>query len=494
MEHFDEERFVRGPRSLSSLAPAEGEALRQGRREERVGSAGVSSRLRVTGHDAAGRAGVQEEVALLEALRSAGLGAAPVVLEVFDGGYDREDAAPLRRGGGRRSAAESVPPTGERLAQARARSDLEALLDVLHARGWVLAAPRGEGLGVRADGSVVVRALAGLRRDDELAARQADRLWLDSVLGDGERTLRRRVDTPGTRWEPPPGLGPGPRPAAPQPDPATAHDPAPGPEAPAPALPVPRTSSRRRPRAGDGPAGAPRRGDRGGHRRPGRGRAAWRTVRGVLSEARHRRTALLSALIALLLGGVLTGGLWWSAAQEQTPPPAASRQSGGSGARNGTPGLASPDTTQADPAAEDSRPADGEQPPTPITDPWALAAELAGARHAYVTGLSPTPASTPGSESFAADLEVREAYSGVDVRGGGPVVHEAELLEGPTGGEAVLRVQISTPAHELVHPDGTVQEVPATTAAELTLGLRWDGQQWRIQQVRDPGDGRDGSA
>src|SRR5699024_7510386 len=76
---------------------------------------------------------------------------------------------------------------------ARAREALDALIDALHERGWVLGAPPGGGLGARADGTVMVIDLRGLRREEGLGPRSADRRWVDSVLQDGDRTLRRRV-------------------------------------------------------------------------------------------------------------------------------------------------------------------------------------------------------------------------------------------------------------------------------------------------------------
>src|SRR5699024_12007232 len=49
---------------------------------------------------------------------------------------------------------------------ARAREALDALIDALHERGWVLGAPPGGGLGARADGTVMVIDLRGLRREE----------------------------------------------------------------------------------------------------------------------------------------------------------------------------------------------------------------------------------------------------------------------------------------------------------------------------------------
>src|SRR5699024_7014376 len=105
---------------------------------------------------AAGRDQLRREVQLLATLEVGGIGAAPAVLEVEDEGYVREGAAPLRGRRGRRSAEDATPGTSERQGQARARESLEALIDALHERGWVLGAPLGEGAGIRTDGSVTV--------------------------------------------------------------------------------------------------------------------------------------------------------------------------------------------------------------------------------------------------------------------------------------------------------------------------------------------------
>lgn len=118
-------------------------------------------RVRALGSEA--RHVAREEVQLLVALEVDAVRAAPAVVSLEDDGYLREWAAPMRHGSGRRAAAETSPDTAEREALGRAREDLEALLESLHGRGWVLGATPGAGLGLREDGTVVVTDLEGLR-------------------------------------------------------------------------------------------------------------------------------------------------------------------------------------------------------------------------------------------------------------------------------------------------------------------------------------------
>ena len=162
MEQMDEEHFRRGPHPLGrSAAPSprpEGETagqqvLSSEDREEILLGAHANPRVAVRGRSLEGRCAVRDELQLLAALEVAGIGAAPAVLETEDGEYTRESAPPLTRRTGRRAAEDGSPPTAERLALSRAREDLDALLDELHQRGWVLGAPAGQGLGVRADGA-----------------------------------------------------------------------------------------------------------------------------------------------------------------------------------------------------------------------------------------------------------------------------------------------------------------------------------------------------
>lgn len=488
MDEIDEESFRRGP---GSFGPGAGPPRARAARQERLrGADGQGLRVEVTGLDAAARHSIREELQLLAALEVAGITAAPSVLEIEDDGYLREAAPPLRRRAGRRAAADCAPPTAERLALARARDDLDHLIDALHERGWVLGAEQGQGLGVRPDGSVVALDLDGLQRGEALSARQGDRRWVDSVLEDQERTLRRRIDLLAPSWplqersllgadavadvqergEP---AASGSNALQREVRAGRADDPERHAGA---ALPPPRRIRRRqrerqavdrpaaeRPAAGRQAAG----GGRGPHglrfaglrapvaRLAGTGSRGMSAIRQVLSQPPLRRVAVGSALVVLLLGSTAAVGTWWvSERPAQAPGP------------------------EQSPVAASAPSSEVPQ----IDDPWALVADVAGARHAYVTGVSGQPAAAPGSEAFTADEETRLAYRDYQVRGGGPVVHEAELLAGPDAdGTVVLRAVTATAEHELEDQAGQLTVVPATAPSEVRLTLHWEGERWLIE-------------
>ena len=447
---------------------------RTGREEESLGAPGREDALRVRWRGPDGRESVTAEMQLLAALEVAGISAAPDVIGMEEDGYIRETAPPLARRRGRRAADGGAPATGERVAQARAREDLEAFVASLHERGWVLGAPRGRGLGVRADGSVLVLDLSGLRREQSLAVRSADLHWIDSVLEDEERTLRRRVhalpgagapslDLPGFLVTPA-GTGPTDPPRVPGeqgvPDREDAAE-ADSAEADVAAdasvvapLPAPRL---RRARTQARAAGG---GDTGSSRRRGSGGA----LSAVLGERRHRRTALLSGAVVLALGLGAAAAITLTTDRpepaRQAPAVVAGGAPSGAGASQ-----------------------EGQVPE--IEDPWALAAELAGSRHSYLTGASDVPVAAEGGAAQEEDERIRTAYEGYEVQGSGPVVHEAELLEGPDeDGMAVLRVLVSTEAGQVREGSGIVQETSDSGAYQVDLVLVWDGARWRILETR----------
>ena len=447
---------------------------RTGREEESLGAPGREDALRVRWRGPDGRESVTAEMQLLAALEVAGISAAPDVIGMEEDGYIRETAPPLARRRGRRAADGGAPATGERVAQARAREDLEALVAALHDRGWVLGAPRGRGLGVRADGSVLVLDLSGLRREQSLAVRSADLHWIDSVLEDEERTLRRRVhalpgagapslDLPGflvthagTGPTDPPRV-PGEQGVPDREDAAEADsaeaDVAADASVVAP-LPAPRL---RRARTQARAAGG---GDTGSSRRRGSGGA----LSAVLGERRHRRTALLSGAVVLALGLGAAAAITLTTDRpepaRQAPAVVAGGAPSGAGASQ-----------------------EGQVPE--IEDPWALAAELAGSRHSYLTGASDVPVAAEGGAAQEEDERIRTAYEGYEVQGSGPVVHEAELLEGPDeDGIAVLRVLVSTEAGQVREGSGIVQETSDSGAYQVDLVLVWDGARWRIFETR----------
>ena len=480
MDDFDDARFARGPAPLDVAAThprpgtsAGGEAAIPApdwlRDEEDVvetvvAPQGDGARVRVQGLTVVGRVRVRAEMQLLGSLEIAGVLAVPGIHSVEDDGYVRETAPALDRRSGRRAAEIGTPATAERVGTRRARDQLDALVDALHERGWVLGAATGHGVGLRRDGSVVVLDLRGLMPHDDLEACRADRRWVDSVLTDSERTLRRRIQDPhlggtsgidgtsatngssgtsgtggdvitgipeqlerpvGADMRGMPGAIPGhgeverSEPATVRPLPRTAHA--------APLLPRIRTR-----------------------------------IRELMTAGRSRRTTLATAAAVLLAGSVLGTGTWLVMPSTGQPP----------------------SETASEPAVESSEPSATDLPAPPIEDPWALAAELAGARHAYVTGLSSQPVAAPGSDALAADLAVRAAYDGYAVEGGGPVVHEAEVLQGPTeDGTAVLRILTSSEAAALVAADGTRRPVPATGQESIELEIHWDGTGWLVMST-----------
>ena len=111
--------------------------------------------------------------------------------------------------------------------------------------------------------------------------------------------------------------------------------------------------------------------------------------------------------------------------------------------------------------------------------------ELAGSRHSYLTGASDVPVAAEGGAAQEEDERIRTAYEGYEVQGSGPVVHEAELLEGPDeDGIAVLRVLVSTEAGQVREGSGIVQETSDSGAYQVDLVLVWDGARWRIFETR----------
>ena len=467
---------------LAGIAPPCARTLRA-RDGGGEGSGTDPYRLEVRPADAAGRERARELMHLLAALEIAGCTAAPMVLEVEETGHVRETAPPQRLGGGRRRDASAEPPTAERLALAAAREALDQLLGELHARGWVLGAPDGEGIGLRLDGSVLVRDLEGLHRSDSLSERAADRRWVDTVLRDQDRTLRRRVDTLGSIGAGSNGVasigvssvgvgsiaaegvgagmvaGGG---AADGPSPVSVPVFAPA----SASVSVPAPAG-----ADSAGAGGPREGDAllrrplrstSRDRRTGRRR---RTLRARLAALRSgldgHRMVLRGGIIAVLLLAMAGLGFRWSGPEPNTPPAAMVAGETADGQSQG-----------------------GQENGPVIADPWELGAELAGARHAYVTGLSSTPVSPPGSAALEADDALRATYSGIRVHGGGPVVHAAEIVEGPTeSGRAVLSLEISSAPVQLEDAEGALTDFPATDPATVLLHLRWEDGAWLVTEV-----------
>src|SRR5699024_5780745 len=398
---------------------------------------------------------------------------------------------------GRRSAEDATPGTSERQGQARARESLEALIDALHERGWVLGAPLGEGAGIRTDGSVTVLDLSGLRPQEATGARLEDRRWVDSVLRDEGRTLRRRIDARGTPRpsgpsspalpttvdEPSPHAGgpvgggmPGqPGGTVPSGDPAPLDAAGPEPDVPfaepfdgceqeAPSLrplPAPMTPHR----------ATPSQGLRAGRVRSRlRGAGLGRRVQEVLRAPRPRRIALLSAAAVLIAGGALGSGAWWLVPESSAPAPPAGAAPSASSPADGSTGAP-----------------EGTEHPR-IIDPLSLATDLAHTRYEYVTGHGTDAVAAPGSPAEEADEQVRRAYQGTVVEGGQPEVLAAHVVAGPTPqGTARLEAENVTPAHTVTESDCSNAAVAATAAATVQLELSWRDGHWRVSEFHPGG-------
>lgn len=197
-------------------------------------------------------------------------------------------------------------------------------------------------------------------------------------------------------------------------------------------------------------------------------------VREVIRQPRLRAIALLSGALVLLVCAVIAVGAWRmqeqdAAVAEQRPSVSAAPEAGEEG--------------EAGEAGEASEAGEARQAPE-IEDPQVLVAELAGARHAYVTGLSSQPVSAPGSPALTEDDAVREAYTGLTVVSGGPVIHAADVLATTDDeGTAVLRAVTSMEELELEERTGEVTRIPATSPVTVRLELRWNGEQWQIVRV-----------
>ncbi|GAB2548998.1 hypothetical protein [Brachybacterium huguangmaarense] len=406
---------------------------------------------------------VEAEGDLLDALGSAGAPAMPRLLGSSRGAYVRERGEPWRRGTGRRCDDAGAPATGERRALARARDDLDASLAVLHDRGWVLGLSAGQGLAIRGDGSVVVDDLSGLRRATGTRARLADQRWIDAVLPDRDRTLRRPR---GEELWASPAMIPSAFPAPPGGGATSAAEPAgrtmalPGADADADVddrrIAEPRPAVR-----ATGEASRPRRGTRAGRGRRGR---TWRSRR-VAGLALLAAVAGASAAVTFVVGldsfanagssgGPTTGEPSHASTPAQTPSTAAS--------------------TAPPVAARKAAPA----------DPRALVSELALARRAHIVEGAADTATVPGSPAAGADARLADAYEGRTVTGWTTDVTSAEVVAtDPAAGTAVVRARISESERTVTEPSGEARAVPAVAEHDVLLALELHDGRWLIASV-----------
>ncbi|EWS82976.1 hypothetical protein BF93_06490 [Brachybacterium phenoliresistens] len=425
------------------------------------GGAGIC--LEVSARSAAGRETLRQEAEVLALLAERRVRAAPRLIDVQADGYLRETGRPLCGGSGRRIDRDGAPAPEERAARARAREDMDALLEALHEVGHVLGLEGAAGLAARGDGSVLVDDLRGLRRSAAIADRLADQRWLDSVLDDQGRTLRRRIDEAAPAVAPESPGGP-------------AADSSPW---------LQEARSAARPRAAEAPASAAvpggradgrsalpdgrRRGARNGvRRRGGRGRGGRRRVAAILAGA----GALVAFLVpALVLLGAPPGG---TDPGTQGQPPAASVD------------VPAPDAapSEADGPSAAAAPSEAAVPVPSLEDPRSVLTGLAQQRHDYVLGVEDDSAAAPGSPAEAEDEEVREGYRGSSVQGWRTVIHGASVRsEDPDTGTVVLEATIEESAHTVLGADGARRDVPGSGIVPVRVELQPVHGAWRIREV-----------
>ncbi len=367
---------------------------------------------------------VLDQARLLAELEAAGATALPRVLGASATAYVREDAAPWGARPGRRRADVGSPATAERMAVAAARDRLDASVSVLHERGYVLGLEERTGLAVRPDGTVVVTDLRSLHRAEDLGSRRADQRWIDGVLGDQGRTLRRRREMSGE--------GPGSDPAL--------------------TAPTAETSGH----TGWTPVESAI-----GNREP-----AGRRVRERRARVRRRRRLLAGATAVALVSMTLT--LLFATRAEAPAGPRATASPPADAGATVTPG-GGPDQSASPVAPE---------------NPVALVAALASARRAHVVGGAADGATQPSSPASQEDARLAEAYAGIDVAGWETRVVSAEVTMLDTAaGTATIRARIAESPRTLTDADGWSTSVPASPEHDVELRLAWSDGRWLLTDV-----------
>lgn len=431
-----------------------GEVRRTAQRvEHRAVSPAGAPVLVVRAAPGADPAEVLGEADLLVALAGRGASAFPQVLGRSASAYVREEATPWSIRRGRRSADVGSPRTQERRAQAAAREALDGSIARLHEQGLVLGLSGLEGLGVRDDGSVMIRDLTHLAPNGTVRGRLADQRWIDGVLGDQGRTLRRRIDG----HDAPAGDGSalvsgdassgGPGPLAP--------DPLAGPSVSGGSGGIGTRSDAARPlpvpmRAG---VGTPPRRRRVAERSRRRAPVSWRIY-----------LAGAAVVCAGTAAAVLAG------AGEQSPPDVG-------------PSIAA--TPAPTPPAPTGRPTTASGPAVRPEDPRALLEALAAARREHLIAGAPDTATAPGSPAAEEDARLAEAYQDVAVSGWVTRVASAEVVAvDAEAGTASVRATVQESARSLTATDGTSRTVPASPEHEIVADLIWEDGRWVLHAVR----------
>lgn len=433
-----------------------------------------------------GREALDREAGLLESLEQDGAGAFPRILWRDRDALVREDAPPAAPRAGRRRAEVGSPRTTERLAQLAARDLLEESLEALHRHGWVLGAAASAGLGIRDDGTVLIHDLAGLARGGGLRERLADRRWMDAVLGDAGRTLRRPAGEasgaaptdsdpsdarPGTirrvvAGAPArtPGIASSLDRVEDAPDPV--EDVAAGGLDPADVeVDLDVTAYLRGARSEEAqvrPAALPRRGSAGMRRGRSRRGAGHRGTPRLVPRSRSARLGYAVGVGAVFLGTVgvvvaVAGG------------PSAPVDAGGS--------------THAPSVLE--HPSAGAGAVARPEAPAALVDDLAVRRRAHLLDGAPDTTTVPGSPARDQDAQLARSYAGLEVQGWRTEVRAAEVTAfDAVAGSATVRATIAESERTVIHHDGRPEIIAATDPHTVELDLVWTEGSWLVERIR----------
>lgn len=467
-----------------------------------------------------GAARLEDLALLLDRMQAAGVAAMPRVLGVEPGSLVHEDGAVWSSGRGRRVDPLGSPATCERVAVSAARESLEAMLGALHASGIVLGLAGRPGLAIRADGTVLVRDLSRVHEDESLAARLADRRWLDEVLGDDDRTLLRPRTAEATRaasdgaqrrWGG--SLAAFGTPSSPRIAPEAETSEPPGLEGPGPG-----TMRRAVGLEAVGLAVEETHGQQDVPWLPAASLAAWSspaagadpsetanaslspsaTVRPRLGERARtvvsarplswRALAVTAASVSVLTAtAVLIGVPGGDAASTQ------GRQQGVRAASAPSPSVSAAPTGAAPQSAAPSSTGSGSAAPSnvgpsstapPIDDPAALVSSIALARRERIIGGAADVTTLPGSPASEQDARLAEAYAGRTVTGWSTTVLTAEVIAFDSErGAATVRARIQESERTVTAPDGSVTNVAASPEHDVVLELVWSDGRWLVQRV-----------
>jgi hypothetical protein len=429
-----------------------------------------------------------EVVDLMQDVANAGVRAVPTELAFSeeDGEVVGEGGFPVRVGQGRHAEPTSSRTVEEQAGWARLREAAEDLVDALHERGWVLGLEDGEGLGLRADGSVVLLDMGGLTRSRDRTARHGDQAWLDALPGRCDGMLRRRRGTGGSTVQLTDQAG----------SVGLAED------ADAVAATVLTGSGADRSMQGDRTECESSESDAwdavvrpvptqfadAGEQFP-RWHRSKRTGKGALRNRRSRlpERSVVVAAVAVLLTVVIVGGGAYALvdrAQRDATQAAGSPTSSTAVPANAAPVLAA-EGTEPPPATERTESTEPSEDADPVTDPQAGLEQLLDRRQEYLLGHTEVPVAAADSPAALHDLEVREAYLGLEVVGDSPRIRDAEVLEhDPGSGVLQIRAEVQQPAAQVTGANGEIWNVEAEDWSVLDFELHQLSGRWQLVEVR----------